>query len=179
MLEGEKVILEPIGNGDTDDIIRWRNQPFVCDKFINQELFTQESHEKWLETMVHAGKVQQFIIYVKYLDIKIKSIGTVYLRDIDWHNLKAEFGIFIGEQKYLGKGFGSDAAKVILEYASRELKLHKIALRVLASNRGAIECYKKAGFIEEGYFKDEVKLGNKFCDLVFMAAFLTTGNGNG
>lgn len=171
MLKGEKVILEPVGDRDTDDIIRWRNQPFVREKFINQELFTRESHEKWLKTMVYTGKVQQFIIFVKHLDRKINSIGTVYLRDIDWNNQKAEFGIFIGEKKYLGKGFGSDAAKLVLEYAFKELKFHKVSLRVLASNKEAIECYKRAGFMEEGYFKDEVMVENKFCDLVFMAAF--------
>ena len=66
MLEGRNVILRPINKKDTENIICWRNQPFVRDKFIFQELFTKESHEKWLETMVDTGKVQQFIICIKF-----------------------------------------------------------------------------------------------------------------
>ena len=172
VLEGNKVVLKSIRREDTDDIIRWRNQPFVRDKFIYQELFTKESHEIWLKTMVDTGKVQQYIIYVKSLEAKPYAIGSAYLRDIDKRNLKAEFGIFIGEREYLGQGFGSDAAEVVVNYAFKELNLHKIMLRVFASNRRAIESYKKVGFVEEGYFKDEIRCGDGFRDVIFMAMIM-------
>lgn len=168
MLEGTTIYLLPIRQQDTEDIIRWRNQPFVRDKFIYRELFTRESHEKWLETMVKTKKVEQFIIYVKEEN---KAVGSVYLRDIDRENGKAEYGIFIGEEAYLGRGIGSETAKVVLTYAFSELHLHKIMLRVFATNVRAIESYKKAGFVEEGYFKEEVKIENKYYDIIFMAAF--------
>lgn len=166
MLKGNKIYLEPIKRQDTENIIRWRNQPFVRSNFINQELFTKESHENWLETIVHTGKAEQFIIYAKP---EGKAIGSVYLRDIDRKNQKAEYGIFIGEEEYLGKGFGSEAANVILKYAFEKMKLHKVTLRVFASNKRAIESYKKAGFSEEGYFKDEVKVQGRYRDIIFMA----------
>lgn len=171
MLEGKKVVLEPITRKDTEDIIRWRNQPFVRENFIYQELFTQESHEEWLETMVSTGRVRQFIIYAKEPCNGRYAIGSVYLRDIDSGSRKAEFGIFIGEEAYLGKGFGSDAAEVILTYAFEELRLHKVSLRVLNHNARAIESYKKVGFIEEGYLKDEVKAGGEYRDVILMAVF--------
>ena len=41
-------------------------------------------------------------------------VGSTYLRDIDKKNNKAEFGIFIGEKEYWGKGFGNEATKLIL-----------------------------------------------------------------
>ncbi len=170
MLEGRNVILRPINKKDTENIICWRNQPFVRDKFIFQELFTKESHEKWLETMVDTGKVQQFIICIKFSG-SVQPIGTIYLRDINQKDSKAEFGVFIGEKKFLGKGYGTEATEIILKYAFGELKLHKVMLRVLALNKRAIECYKKVGFVEEGYFKDEIKTQNEYQDIIFMAAF--------
>lgn len=166
MLEGDKIFLAAIKDSDTDNIVKWRNQPFVRERFINQELFTRESHKRWLETMVGAGKTEQFIIYLKPGK---EAVGTVYLRDIDRKNSKAEYGIFIGEEEHLGKGIGSEAARLILIYAFETLHLHKVTLRVFATNKRAIASYKKAGFIEEGYFKDEVRIGNQFCDIIVMS----------
>jgi diamine N-acetyltransferase len=115
--------------------------------------------------MVDTGKVKQFIICVKN---EKKPIGSVYLRDISQLNRSAEFGIFIGEEEYLGKGFGSDAATTIIKYAFETLKLHKLRLRVLAGNKRAIASYKRVGFVEEGYFKDDVMIQNRYCDVIFM-----------
>lgn len=167
-MKGKKVILRQIEKRDTDKIIYWRNQLFVRNKFILQDLFTKDSHEQWLETMVITGRVKQFIIEAGGRDNAL-PIGSVYLKDIDKINSKAEMGIFIGEKDYLGKGFGRDAVDVIVRYGFQELSLHKIMLRVLASNQRAVECYKKVGFLQEGYFREDVKIQNKFEDIIFMA----------
>ena len=101
ILEGKKVFLRPISMENTKDIIRWRNQPFVRDKFICQDLLTEEMHLEWLKKKVDTGMVHQFIIYPKFLEKDLPAIGSVYLRDVDKKNLRAEFGIFIGEREYL------------------------------------------------------------------------------
>lgn len=166
MLEDDKVYLVPIEYDDTDMIVKWRNQSFVRNKFIFRELFTREIHEHWMKTMVDTGNVKQFIIYVKEGK---QPVGTVYLRDIDKKNMRAEYGIFIGEEKFIGKGIGSRSARLIIKYAFEELCLHKVMLKVFAKNEIAIESYKKAGFKTEGYFKDEVKIDGNYHDLIYMA----------
>ena len=114
------------------------------------------------------GRAEQFIIWVREGQ---HPIGSVYLRDIDREAEQAEFVIFIGEEEWLGRGIGEEAAKLILDYGFEELGLHKIKLRVLADNKRAIASYQKAGFVEEGYFRDELLLDGKYCDLIFMAKF--------
>ena len=96
-------------------------------------------------------------------------MGSVFLRDIDYQNKKAEYGIFIGEDTARGKGIGTEAAKSIVQYGFAELKLHKIFLRVLADNKGAIKSYENAGFVQEAYLKDEVLLNGEYRDIVLMA----------
>ena len=167
---GKRVKLCFIQQGDTENIIKWRNKDFVRRNFIFQELFTKEIHEKWLKTKVDTGEVVQFIIY--QLEDNI-PVGSVYLRDIDRRNEKAEYGIFIGEENALGKGIGSEAAKLILEYAFDHLKLHKVMLRVFAHNIRAIQSYKNANFVEEAYLKEEVKIDGNFYDIILMAKINT------
>ena len=109
IIEGTRVQLLPISEDDTKNIVKWRNH--VRGQFLDRRLFTEESHNYWLHTMVETGKVAQFVIEVKGKD----KIGSVFLRDIDRKNKKAEFGIFIGEDRYQGKGYGTEAAELILQ----------------------------------------------------------------
>lgn len=163
---GERVILKEITREDTELIIHWRNKKFVQERFIFQEKLTKEEHEKWLSDMVATGRVKQFIIILKNGMI---PIGSAYLRDIDKKNRKAEYGIFIGEEDATGLGYGSDVTKLLSEYAFKRLSLHKVYLRVFSDNKRAIQSYTKAGFVQEALLRDEIKIGNKFKDIVLMS----------
>lgn len=160
------IYLKPISPADTQNIIRWRNKENVRKNFLDQRLFTVEGHTRWLNTMVNTGKVVQFIIYEKGTDT---PVGSVFLRDIDYSNSKAEYGIFIGEDSARGKGIGTSAAELIIEYGFTELNLHKIFLRVLADNTSAVKSYLKAGFKQEAYLKDEVLIDGEYKDIILMA----------
>lgn len=142
-LEGNKVYLRPMTKEDTDNIVNWRNKDFVRNNFIDRALFTHEGHLNWIKTMVDTKKVVQFIIVKKDDN---KDIGSVYLRDIDYDAKTAEYGIFIGDEDALNKGFGSESAKLILKYAKEELKLNKVFLRLYKDNEKALNSYKNAGF---------------------------------
>lgn len=141
--EGNLTYLVPIQTKDTSLIIKWRNREFVRKMFIKQELITVETHKKWFETMIETGKAKQFIVYTKN---EKRPIGSFFLKNIDMINGEAEYGNFIGEEEYLGKGYGTDAGKVLVKYAMTVLNLDRVYLRVLKKNKRAINAYKKIGF---------------------------------
>ena len=149
---------------DTDRIVGWRNQDFVRRCFIYQKDFTREGHENWIRTMIDTGLAVQFIICIGQ-----RPVGSVYLRDIDRTHQKAEYGIFVGERDAWGQGAGTWAAGEMIRYAFEKEGLHKLMLRVLAENKGAIRSYEKAGFVREAYLKDEVFLEGKYKDVIYMA----------
>lgn len=164
--------LRRITTADTVNIIKWRNNPRVRNNFIYQEELTEEIHKQWLETMIATSKAVQFIIVNEDIDI-----GSVYFRDIDKVNEKAEYGIFIGEDSAIGKGYGTIACELACKYAFEKLNLHKIYLRVFARNLCAIRSYEKAGFIKEGLLKDDVKIQGEFSDLILMCRLNNAGGG--
>ena len=165
ILEGKNIYLRPMTGEDTDLIVKWRNEDFVRKNFIYQKPFTREGHLNWVETMVKTGKVVQFIICTN----ENKPVGSVYSRDIDETHHKAEYGIFIGEREALSKGYGTEAAKLMIRYAFEERKLHKLMLRVLAGNDRAKKSYENAGFVQEAYLKDDVYLEDGYRDVILMA----------
>ena len=95
----------------------------------------------------------------------------MYIQDIDSKNKKGEYGIFIGEEDYLGGGRGREAAELILEHVFGQLNLHKVYLRVLSDNIRAYKSYEHAGFVEEGIFHDDVCIDGQFHDVIFMAKY--------
>lgn len=165
--EGAGIYLRLMTRADTDLIVAWRNSDQVRRNFVYQDLFTRESHEEWIRTMVDTGKVVQMII----CDLREnRPLGSVYIRDIDRKHNKAEYGIFIGEPSARGRGVGTAAARLMLRYCFREEKLHRIYLRAFADNLQAIRSYEKAGFVREACLKDDVCIDGKYCDMIWMAA---------
>ena len=161
------IYLRPMEGCDTDNIVNWRNSDAVRKNFIYQELFTRQGHEAWIRNMVDTGKVVQFMI-CNLSDHK--ALGSVYIRDIDRTHNKAEYGIFIGEADARGRGVGTAAAKLMLRYCFEEEKLHRVYLRALAGNARAVRSYEKAGFIQEGYLKEDVCIDGEYVDVIWMAA---------
>lgn len=165
-LTGERIFLRPIGWEDTERIVAWRNQERVRKNFIYQKPFTKEGHEEWMRTQVQTGRVVQFIICEKETG---RPVGSVYFRDIDRDNKKAEYGIFIGEADAAGKGIGTEAARLAVSYARDVLKLHKLMLRVFADNAGAVKSYRNAGFVQEACLRDEFLQDGRYRDMLLMA----------
>ena len=138
-----KVYIRKIDYDDTALIVKWRNNPRVRNNFIYREVFTEEGHKRWMDTRVASGEVVQMIICENETD---KAVGSVYLRDIDNTTKEAEYGIFIGEDDAIGKGYGNEAADLMCDYARDELGLKRLILRVFKDNEPARKSYEHAGF---------------------------------
>ena len=166
LLEGERVRLRPITPEDTPLIVKWRNTDAVRQNFIYRGPFTAEIHSRWLDTKVASGEVVQYMIHERESGT---PVGSVYFRDIDPVSRSAEYGIFIGESAGLGKGLGSETARLFTAFGFGTLGLHRISLRLLSDNVRARRSYENAGFRVEGVFRDMVCLDGQYRDVIFMA----------
>ena len=69
----------------------------------------------------------------------LSMIGQASLRGIDHRNGTATFGISIGRKEFWGKGYGTEATKLVLDYGFRFLNLSNIKLRTGGfNNRGQV-----------------------------------------
>ncbi len=77
-------------------------------------------------------------------------------------------GIGIGERDFWGKGYGTDAMKVILRYAFQELNMRRVSLTTFEYNPRAVGSYEKAGFVHEGQARRFLLREGRRWDLLFM-----------
>ena len=63
-----------------------------------------------------------------------RMIGFIALFGIQWHAGTAFMGIGIGDKDYWGKGYGTDATRLLLRYAFDALHLRRISLDVFEYN---------------------------------------------
>ena len=95
-IEGKQIALRPITLEDTPLIVRWRSDPRVYGTLFRQEPITEERHRQWLREMVLSGKCDQFIIVDKAQN---RSVGTVFLKEIDRAGIAAEQIVMISFHK--------------------------------------------------------------------------------
>lgn len=97
-----------------------------------------------------------------------RKIGMVDLSGFNWVVGNAWVGIGIGEREMWGKGYGTDAMRIVLRYAFDELNLRRVTLSVFEVNPRGIASYQKAGFRHEGAIPGAILKAGQRCDLIFM-----------
>ncbi len=97
-----------------------------------------------------------------------RLIGFVALHSIEWNNRAGLLSLGIGEPDYRGRGYGSDALRLILHYAFDELNLERVGLDVISNNAAAIRAYERAGFRREGALRSAVLRDGQHHDRILM-----------
>ena len=98
-------------------------------------------------------------------NVDVIHIGNVSLQNINWINKSAEFATIFGEKEYWGKGFCTEAARMIFSHAFQKLNLHRVFTGTAATNIGMRKVAKKLGMTNEGVFIEATFLDGKYVDI--------------
>lgn len=145
--ESNRVILRLLEKADLPLTLSWRNQDQIRKWFLNTAIIMEEQHLTWFEKYKELDNDFIFVILAK--DLSNRAIGQISLYNIDWDTQTAEFGrLLIGETATKGKGFATDATRLLLKHGLGNMGLKKITLEVKDDNEIAIAIYRAVGFIE-------------------------------
>lgn len=168
MFRGQLVELKAVDPEQAATYARWLSDPEVARLLMPTAMkpWSVPAEKRALERMARQDDAVHFAIHA-LSDGQL--IGNCSLKEIDGKNRSACLGIFIGDRGYWGKGFGSDAVRILVRYGFGELNLHRIWLRVHAFNERAIKAYRKVGFIEEGRLREAIYRDGRYWDELIMA----------
>jgi RimJ/RimL family protein N-acetyltransferase len=105
-----------------------------------------EAEETFLEGFLQRETDVHVMIVIRETD---RPIGTAALH-LENTPHQARFGIAIGAKYEWGKGYGTEATGLILDYAFATLNLHRVWLHVFEYNEAGRRTYEKVGFRQEG-----------------------------
>jgi RimJ/RimL family protein N-acetyltransferase len=165
-LIGSKIYLRPIEMNDIPKMCEWVNHPEVTRTLHMFRPMTTLNERDWVEHVSRSPNDIATLIVVRASD---RPIGTCGLMRIDWVARHAGFGIGIGEPREWGRGYGSEATRLITDYAFATLNLNRVWLEVHADHPRARMAYEKAGFQREGTQREAVFKDGRYFDMLSMA----------
>jgi diamine N-acetyltransferase len=165
-ITGERIVLGPLRRELLVTYQRWIND-FTASRnlAVAPRPLTMEAETAWFDGVTSSATDTSFTIYERAGG---RPIGNTGLHEIDYRNRTAEFGILIGEADARGRGFGTEATRLMLDYAFIALGLHNVMLRVYAYNLAGIRAYEKAGYREFGRRREAILMGGRLWDVIFM-----------
>jgi diamine N-acetyltransferase len=166
VISGDRVGLGPLRADLVPTYQRWINDREVADGIGRYAVTTEEAEREWYEQASRARDGQTvFTIY----DLgDLAPVGTASLFAVDHRSGRATFGILLGERR--GQGLGTEATRLVLEWAFTVLGLYNVELQAWEWNRAAIRAYAKAGFREVGRRRGATVFMGRRYDAVIMDA---------
>ena len=169
MIEGERVRLRKVERDDLPLLYRWLNDTdlmawarFSPDHMVSLEALGKE-YEKEL-----AGEERDRTTFMVEERATGKPIGWCVARTWDRKHVNTNVGVGLGEKEHWGKGYGTEAMRLLLTILFDHEGWHRAELWTLAENARAIRSFEKCGFRKEGHEKESAYYGGKYHDIVLM-----------
>lgn len=157
------ICLRKVKENDLEKIMNWRMQPFITKYMYTDPQLTMEDQKRWYEA-IQKNDCKYWVICCDRHDI-----GLFYFYKIDYVNLRGDWGCYIAEQDFNGKGIGKLLLCNIYDYGFNKLNLNKLCCEALEGNVKAISLYKKSGAEIEGIRKEHVIKNGEKLTIVEMA----------
>ncbi|HSQ90256.1 GNAT family protein [Romboutsia sp.] len=171
MYYGEKVCLRAYKEEDISIASK-----FVNDKELKKLLvttipfpMTYWEEEEWIKSQ-KSNNEGTYNFAIEDIETN-KYIGGCGIQNVNWLARVATVGIMIGDKNYWGRGYGTDAMKVLINFIFNDMNINKIRLGTFSFNERAIKSYEKCGFKVEGVLKDEIFKDGKYYDEIIMSIF--------
>lgn len=164
-LVGEKIYLRPVETEDAKFLAKGENEPVVRESLFLALPISLANEQEKVEQYITSKDAVVLIIVEKETN---KPVGQTAFFRIDYISRAAVFYIAILEPAFWSKGFGSEATKLMVDYAFKTLNLNRIQLHVCAENKPAIKIYARVGFQKEGVLRQAMFRNGNYVDFWVM-----------
>ncbi|GAP15097.1 acetyltransferase [Longilinea arvoryzae] len=165
-LIGKRVQLRPLEKSDLPLIVRWNNDPEV--RGLTGEVFPSslDNTQAWYDRIKDDPSRVWFIIEERETGTPIGEAGLLRIFPA-WRT--TDLTIIIGNKTCQGKGYGTEAITLLMDYAFGALALHRISIGVVGFNERALAFYEKVGFRREGIQRDGYFYNHQFSDFIMLS----------
>ena len=165
-LKTQRLYLRKIKHEDAAEIFFLRSDEVIL-RFLGKEpAKTIKEAEEFIikiNTSIEAGESILWGIALK--DEPSLLIGTICLWNIQKKNHRAEIG-YVLHPAFWRRGIMKEAIHEVIEYGFKTMGLHSMEARIHADNAASAASLESAGFVKEGYLKEDFFFQDKFTDTI-------------
>ncbi|TSA38401.1 MAG: N-acetyltransferase [Porphyromonadaceae bacterium] len=158
---GERIYLREVRLSDVNEnYYRWLNDPDVT---------------RYLETRYIPRSLENIRQYVESMDVNPDEIflaiclkengmhvGNIKLGPINRIHRFADISLLIGEKSVWRQGIGTEAIRLLANFAFDVLNLNKLRSGCYEDNKGSMKAFLKAGFVQEGILRKQWQVNGIF-----------------
>lgn len=165
-LRNDAVTIGPLLPEDMGPLFLWLNDVDAARLDLAYRPTDWMAFKAWLDEL---ARTQAQLLFAIRKVFEPQIVGFVVFKNIQLVHRSADIGVRIGAEPERGKGYGTRALQLAVNYAFNHLNLHRLSLTVFAHNARAITAYRRAGFREEGRLKDAAFIDGEWVDVIPMA----------
>jgi RimJ/RimL family protein N-acetyltransferase len=166
-LTGPTVVLRRHSPGNITAFRRWYADPAVARLTRYQDgPMRADEIDRFFQTRAIGPTSLAMGIHIRETG---RLIGSSAFSQLDPDNGSVLYHITIGEKDAWGKGYGTEATRLMLDHAFGTLGLHRVALSVFSFNERAIRSYEKVGFSVEGRSREAIWRDGRYWDELQMS----------
>jgi len=165
-LVGRDVYLRPLESADLPLIREWANAPDIRALTAEVLPMSEAGASEFFERVRTERDRVWFTVVLTQDDRVIGEAGLLRMFNA-WRT--TDLTIIIGDRTAWGKGFGTQAIRLLLDYAFGCLNFHRVSLGVVGFNERALHFYESVGFRREGVQRDGYFHGHRYHDFVLMS----------
>lgn len=158
MLTGERVILRAQNREDVEQQHTETGGDYALHAVVDDQAWRPAGLElamaRWDKRIGQLDDTKSAWFTVTRRDDPERAwVGAAGLWEVNDHARTAHVGITLSTA-VRGQGLGTDAVRVLCDYAFRVRDLHRLSLETLATNEGMLRAARAAGFVEEGRLRE-------------------------
>ncbi|UPM43065.1 GNAT family N-acetyltransferase [Halocatena salina] len=158
-LEGTDVSLRTIEDDDAEFFQRLINDPRVRISIGSVEAMNHTAEREWIESLGERAGTHLSMC------VDGTPVGSISLKPPNEVDGVVEIGYMVVPEQW-GNGYATDAVKLLCGYAFDERRLNKVYARAYAGNPGSHRVLEKAGFTQEGRFRQEGFVEGEYVDVL-------------
>lgn len=166
LLVGERVRLSAFRKDDEPTIARWYEDAGFM-RLLDGGIARPGGEEQVHEMLDEWRKSQRDVAFAVRRLGDDALVGMAAVEEIQWNHRTAWISLGLGPE-FWDQGLGTEVVALLLRYAFDELNLHRLSLSVFAYNERAQAVYRRAGFRQEGTWREALLRDGQRYDMLLM-----------
>lgn len=163
LLEDKELCLRALEPEDLPLLYNWENDTSLWEAGSSIAPFSRKILWDYIESYspdIYAARQLRLMIVEKATG---EAVGMLDLYDFDPHNKRAGIGLLV-DRHYSGKGYGSHALNIAINYARKFIGMHQLWAVVAIDNAPSIATFHNSGFKTCGRLRSWLRRGTSYVD---------------